>query len=228
MPSTGVPAIDWFLTLLAAPWGYVIVFSITIIENLLVVGSFTPGETFVIAAAFVAANENLGLAGVWVASVIGTIIGSNVSYTIGRRFGMAAVRRLVCRVASSRPGRVLKISDDMLDDVQEHFDDHGVKTVFISRFAVGAKNMVPAVAGAVRMPVFWFELYTFIGAIVYTTLMCTIGWLLGHNIKLAIRVASTISWVGLGILIIFVTAAWLTARSLRRRRAARKAAEDAE
>lgn len=227
MPTTGVPLIDTFLALLAGPLGYLIVFGITIFENLLVIGSFTPGETVVIAASFVAANNELALRYVWIASVFGTIIGSNISYSIGRRAGMEAVRRAVLRAADTRLGRMLKISDEGLEDVQEHFDEQGVKTVLISRFAIGAKNMVPAVAGATKMPVFWFELYTVIGAVLYTSMMCAIGWFLGENIDAAVRVASTIGYVGLGILILFVAGAWITARQVRRRRAARKAAEEA-
>lgn len=228
MPSTGLPLIDAFLALLAGPLGYLIVFGITIFENLLIIGSFTPGETVVIAAAFVAANNELALRYVWITSVLGTIIGSNISYSIGRRAGMDAVRRPVLRIADTRLGRMLKISDEGLEDVQEHFDEQGVKTVLISRFAIGAKNMVPAVAGATKMPVFWFELYTVIGAVLYTSMMCAIGWFLGENIDAAVRVASAIGYVGLGILILFVAGAWVTARQVRRRRAARKAAEGAE
>jgi membrane-associated protein len=201
--QTGVPIIDWFLQLLDA-WGYLIVFGFTIFENLFIVGSFTPGETVVIAAAAVAANGQLLLAGVAIASIVGTVIGSNVSYFLGRRAGLSRVQATADRIAASRMGRLLRIDPSGLDEVEHHFHTHGAKTVLISRFAIGAKNFVPAVAGATRMPVFWFEAYTLLGAVLYTSIMCAIGWFLGANLHRAMQVASGVSYAGLGLLVLFL------------------------
>lgn len=215
MPQTGVAIIDWFLAALDA-WGYLIVFGFTVFENLFVVGSFTPGETVVIAAAVVASRGMLNIWLVGVASLVGTIVGSNISYWAGRRAGLEAVRDFVRRVADTPIGRLVRIDDSGLDEVHAHFHTHGAKTVFISRFAMGVKNFVPAVAGATRMPVFWFELYTFLSAIAYTTIMCTIGWFLGANLDIALRVASGIGWFGLTILAVFVVVLYFARRRLRR------------
>ncbi len=95
----------------------------------------------------------------------------------------------------------------------------------MSRFAIGAKNFVPAVAGATRMPVFWFELYTFFGAVLYTTLMCLLGWFLGENLDLALRVASGIGWVGLFVFGVFVAGVIIARNRMRARRSA-QAPED--
>ena len=51
-PVTGIWLVDWFLSLLD-DWGYLVTVAATIIENLFVIGSFTPGETVVMAASFV-------------------------------------------------------------------------------------------------------------------------------------------------------------------------------
>jgi len=222
IPSTGFPIIDWFLALLDA-WGYLLVFGFTIFENLFVVGSFTPGETVVIAAATVAANGRLLIAGVWIASFLGTVLGSNISYWAGRRAGLDAVKAFATRMAATRVGRVVRIDAAALDDVRDHFHKHGSKTVLISRFAIGAKNFVPAMAGATKMPVFWFELYTALGAILYTSLMCLIGWFLGENLDLAIRVASGIGYAGLGLFLLFLAAIWYGRAQYRKRRKADEA-----
>lgn len=217
MPQTGVPIIDWILSAMAQ-WGYLIVLFFTIFENLFVVGSFTPGETIVIAASFVANNEQLMLRGVWIASVVGTVAGSNISYWLGRRGGMEAVKAFTDRIASTRIGHFLRIDASGIDEVHLHFHTQGAKTVLLSRFAIGAKNFVPAVAGATRMPVFWFELYTFIGAVLYTSLMCAIGWFLGQNFDLALRVASTVGWAGLLIMALFFGGVVAARRRIRARR----------
>ncbi len=217
MPQTGIAIVDWFLAALAT-WGYLIVFGFTVFENLFVLGSLTPGETVVIAAALVASKGQLAIMGVWIASVIGTVVGSNVSYWLGRRAGLGAVASFTERIAATRVGRLFRIDPSGVDEVHDHFHTQGAKTVFIARFAIGAKNFVPAVAGATKMPVFWFELYTLIGAVVYTSLMCTIGWFLGENIDVALRVASGIGWVGLAVLAFFIGGVLVARRRITARR----------
>lgn len=226
-PQVGIPVIDWFLNLLDA-WGYLIVFIFTIFENLFIIGSMTPGETFVISAAFVSNGGSLSLPLVWISSFAGTMIGSNITYVLGRRAGMQSVHAFVERLASTRLGRLFKIDPAVLDEVREHFDTDGSKTVFFSRFAVGAKNFVPAVAGAVRMPLFWFEFHTVFSAVVYGTLMCAIGWFLGENMDVALRVATSAGWVGLLIMIVFLAFLVAGRRRLKARKAARAAAEGSD
>ncbi len=217
MIQTGIPIVDWFLAALDS-WGYVIVFGFTVFENLFVVGSFTPGETVVIAAAFVASRGNLIISLVWIASVIGTVVGSNVSYWLGRRAGLQAVHDFTERLSQTRVGRLFRIDATDVNEVRTHFHTHGAKTVLISRFAVGAKNFVPAVAGATRMPVFWFELYTLFGAVLYTSIMCALGWFLGENFDLALRVASGIGYAGLLVFALFVAGVIIARNRFRARK----------
>lgn len=225
-PQTGVPILDWFLGFLDA-WGYLLVFFFTIFENLFVIGTLTPGETIVIAASFVASGGGLKLTLVWIISVIGTVIGSNVSYQLGKRAGIDKVRAFAERASHTRIGKILRIDPSGLDEVEAHFEADGSKTVYFSRFAVGAKNFVPAMAGAVGMPVFWYEFHTVLGAITYTSLMCVIGWFLGQNLNAAVRVASSISWVGLLLLIIFIVVLNVGRRRVKARRELAEALESA-
>jgi len=218
MPQTGIAVVDWFLAALQS-WGYLIVFGFTIFENLFVVGSLTPGETIVIAASLVASQDQLVIGVVWLASVLGTIVGSNISYWLGRRAGIGAVQSFVDRAAATKVGKLVRIDASSLEEVHTHFHTQGAKTVLISRFAIGAKNFVPAVAGATRMPVFWYELYTVIGAMLYTTLMCAIGWFLGENLDVALTVASGIGYVGLAIFALFLIGLLLARRRLKGRSA---------
>lgn len=198
IPSTGNPIIDWILGLLVA-YGYLIVLGITIFENLFVIGSLTPGETVVMAAAFVAAGGGLSLPLVWTASVLGTTIGSNLSYWFGHARGRAALDALGLRVEGTRVGRLVGIHRGSMAEAEEYFVRYGSKTIFISRFAWGLKNFMPVVAGASRMRLFWFELWTLLGAVTYTSVMCAIGWFLGKSFERAMSVAGGIAWVGFAI-----------------------------
>jgi len=221
-PTTGIGILDWFLAAMHS-YGYLIVFGFTIFENLFIVGSFTPGETFVIAGGFTAAQGGLSLAGVWVASVLGTLVGSNISFWFGHRQGRATLEAIAERLECTRLGRFVGIHRGSMQEAEGYFERWGSKTIFLSRFAVGMKNFMPVVAGASKMPVWAFELWTLAGAITYTTAMCAIGWFLGQNFDIALRVAGTISYAGCLVILVLLGAIVV----LRRRARAREAAEAA-
>ena len=189
-PVTGVPVLDWFLSALDA-WGYLIVVLFTVSENLFVIGSFTPGETVVMAAGFVSEMGGLNPWVVGVSSLLGTMIGSNLSYWFGRRGGRDALIKWGGRVFDAE--RIIA--------AEEYFEQHGNKTVLVSRFAAGFKNFVPVIAGASRMRLWIFELYTLIGALAYTTLMVTLGVVFADNFDKALRIARNITWFGLLLLV---------------------------
>jgi len=174
-PVTGIAWLDAFLGVMGA-WGYLIAFMGALLENLFIAGSFMPGETVVMAAAFVASRDpRLMIVGVWVISVLGTMAGSNLSYWIGYRGG----RPLVDRIAGRWP-RLMR----GLSDAEEYFEIHGTKTVFIARFTAGFKNFVPTLAGVSRMRLRAFESYTLLSAVVYTTGLAVLGYYFGANLDL--------------------------------------------
>ena len=73
--------------------------------------------------------------------------------------------------------------------------------MLISRFAAGFKNFVPVIAGASKMRVWIFELYTLIGAIIYTTLMVSLGWIFAENFDRALAIARGLTWFGFVVLV---------------------------
>src|SRR5512135_2198324 len=89
-------AVDWSLAALAV-YGLVIVLAATALENVFIVGSFVPGDIITAAAAFTASTpqgEHLSIWGLLAVATVGSLIGMNVSYFIGRRGG----RDLIARV----------------------------------------------------------------------------------------------------------------------------------
>jgi membrane-associated protein len=207
VPQTGFAPLDWFLALLDT-WGHLIVIGFTISENLFVIGSFTPGETVVMAAGFVSEAGGLNPWLVGVSSLIGTLTGSNLSYWFGRRGGRDALLRWGGRF----------VDEERLTAAEEYFELHGNKTVLVSRFAAGFKNWVPVIAGASRMRLWIFELYTFIGAVIYTTLMIMLGRIFAENFDRALAIARNITWFGLFLLVaMFIALIWARRRFIARK-----------
>ncbi|MHB1135341.1 MAG: DedA family protein [Coriobacteriia bacterium] len=207
MPTTGFAPLDWFLSLLDA-WGHLIVVGFTISENLFVLGSFTPGETVVMAAGFVSEMGGLNPWLVGVSSLLGTMTGSNLSYWFGRRGGRKALLKWGGKF----------FDEERIVAAEEYFELHGNKTVLVSRFAAGFKNFVPVIAGASRMRLWIFELYTFIGALIYTTLMVMLGRIFADNFDRALAVARNLTWFGLFLLLaMFAMIFWGRRRYIARK-----------
>jgi len=202
---TGIPIVDWALGLLDT-WGYHLVVFFTIFENVFLIGTFTPGDTVVISAAFMASPERstLSLWLVWTLSVIGTMIGCNISYLFGRKGG---------RPALTKHGHRFHFTEERIAQAEAYFTIYGPRALFFSRFATGLKHFVPVIAGASRMPVLHFQGWTLLSAIAQTSLMVAIGVFVGENFDWALNVARGFGVLGL---IIFTSLAVLLVLGRRR------------
>ncbi len=222
-PLTGIAWIDAVLAVLATH-GYLAVFGGGVFENLFIVGGFFPGETIVMGVSFLASrSQGLNPLVIWLVSVLGTMTGSNISYGIGHRGG----RPLLDGIARRFPrmeGGIFK--------AEEYFEIHGSKTVFFASFTAGFKNWVPTLAGAGRMPLPVFELYTLLSAIVYSTGLVVIGYFFGDRMP-AITAWFKRAGVWATIVVVAVVAGYVALRVWRSRRisaevAEHEAAEEAE
>ena len=169
---TGIAWLDVILGFMSAH-GYLATFFGGLLENVFVVGGFMPGETVVMAVAFLASQtKELSVVVIWFASILGTMAGSNISYAIGHAGG----RPMLLRIGRRFP----KLEAGMFK-AEEYFELHGSKTIFISRFTAGFKNWMPTIAGATRMRLDVFEVYTLLSAVVYSTGLVIIGYFFGDN-----------------------------------------------
>jgi membrane protein DedA with SNARE-associated domain len=190
--------LEWALAGLAV-YGYRIVFAATALENVFVLGSFVPGDVVTAGAAVAATTPEGAHLSPWLliaVATIGSLIGNNISYTIGRRGGRELIERI---------GPRFGIDVTAIEATEEYFSVHGSTTILIGRFVAVLKNIAPAVAGASRMNLFWFELYSLIAALAYSCVLVGVGWFLGENFQAGLRYFGMASWllfaavIGVGI-----------------------------
>jgi membrane-associated protein len=194
---------NWALATLGAH-GYLIVLAATTLENIFIAGSFTPGDLITAAAAVVAATHAGADLSPWLLIVVGTIgsvIGANISYFIGYRGGRELIERL---------GPRFGINTQAIEAAEEYFFNHGAETVFLARYVAVLKNVAPALAGASRMSLWWFEGYSFLGALVYCSGLVGIGWFLGANFRIGLKYFGAMSW--LMLFVVFAGGIWLWTR----------------
>lgn len=174
--------------------GYPIVLVITVLKNIFVVGPVTPGEGVVVAAAFLSSPHYgiLWWPAVWLAAVTGTVLGSNISFYLGRKHGRDALLRY---------GERFRICEERIARAERYFETHGAKTVFVGRFAFGFKNYVPLIAGVSRMAPLSFQLYTVLGAIAYTSFIMAVGYLIGGNLELALAFIVQVGYAGAAVMV---------------------------
>lgn len=222
IPATGIALVDAALRLLVEH-AYLITLLATVLENLPVIGSLTPGETIVLAAGFVASlspNDAIVPVAVFIVAFIGSLAGSNVSYLIGRRGGRPALERY---------GHRVKLGERRIKDAEGYFERHGHRTILLGRFAPGIKNLAPLLAGVSHMDLLVFEFYTVVGAAVYAAAMVALGYFFGSNFSLLLKIVSRIGWGALALFVIVVGGGWLFERRryIRRREAVDIAAAEA-
>ena len=98
------------ITQLVETYGYWLLFALVAVESF---GIPLPGETALVTAAAAAALGRLNIALVIAAAASGAIVGDNAGYWIGRKGGLALVRRY---------GRHVGLSEAKLDRAHHFFE----------------------------------------------------------------------------------------------------------
>lgn len=185
------------VTELLQSYGYVFLFLVVALESL---GVPLPGETALLASAALAASGRMDIAVVIILAAAGAIIGNATGYWIGRKGGIALVRRY---------GRLVRLSDARLARVRRYFERHGAKTVFFGRFIALLRTWAAVFAGVGEMPYLVFTVYNATGGIVWACVIGAIGYLFGRHLNRLESIVGDASWALAGGLALLIAAIWL-------------------
>lgn len=193
------------LSSLAGPIAYLVVAALAALEASAFIGLFIPGELALLTGGYIAHQGNASLGLMMGAAAVGAIVGDSLGYEIGRRFGPALQRsRLGRKVGTERWGRA-----------EAYLEARGGQAVFAGRFIGVLRALVPAVAGASRMPYRQFLAWNALGAAIWAPGTVLVGYLAGSSYKRVERYAGPAGLVVLGAAAA-VTAVVLTARWIAR------------
>jgi membrane protein DedA with SNARE-associated domain len=186
--------IDALRPYLEAPWGYLVVGVATFLENSVGAGVIIPGETLVILGGVYAGLGALWLPLVSFVAVLGAVLGDNVGFWIGRRFGRGFVER---------HGRKLFVTPERLVTAERYYQRHGGKTVFLGRFIPVVRSVGFIVAGIAGMEWRRFLAYDVAGAVIWGIGHSVLGYVLGASYERWERYATP---VGLALLVVLLFA----------------------
>jgi membrane-associated protein len=93
--------------------------------------------------------------------------------------------------------------------LQSFFATHGSKAVFMARFIAGARFMAGPMAGAARMPFLRFLGWNVLGALLWCSMVITVGYLVGDELERAAQLAHLASyWMALAAFLL-LAAIWV-------------------
>jgi membrane protein DedA with SNARE-associated domain len=184
--------VDQQLLQLVEHFGYLIIFLGVGIESL---GVPVPGETVLIIGAVLAAQGHLQPWAVAAVAVAGAVIGDNIGYYIGRRWGHRLIRmRGLRRIYDPRRVAV----------AERFFARHGWTAVFFGRFIAILRIFAGPLAGMHKMPWTHFVIANLSGAVVWVAAVVTAGLLVGGNLDRIIQLVSRAGYIGLGLAVVLV------------------------
>jgi len=131
-----------------------------------------PSEAVMPFAGFLAYEGKMSMPWIALASTLGSIVGSMVSYWLGMYGG----RPLVLKI-----GRYLLLNVHHLDATERFFKRFGGATVFICRFIPVVRHFISIPAGMGRMPLAQFLIMTAVGALCWNMFLAWAGWKLKEN-----------------------------------------------
>ncbi|GMQ76312.1 MAG: hypothetical protein BMS9Abin01_1584 [Gammaproteobacteria bacterium] len=184
--------------------GYWIAFFAALLETALVVGLLLPGSTLLLILGALSASGHLDFNGVLWFGIAGAVLGDNINYWLGRRYGQRWTR-----------SGVWFLKQDNFDEARRFFDAHGAKSVFLGRFIPGVKELAPFVAGSVGMRSHTFLFWNLLGAIGWGLEWVGAGYLFARSLTLAQLWLSRVGLL-LAALLILSLLLWMLKRFILR------------
>jgi membrane protein DedA with SNARE-associated domain len=166
-----------------------------------------PSEAVLPFAGFLVTDGAFSLWGVILVSTLGSLVGSLLSYGLGRFGG----RRFVARY-----GRYLLLNQGDLERTDRFFQRWGLTAILAARFIPIARHLISIPAGLAGLPVLHFSVFTIAGAGLWNAFLTGCGLLLREHWKAVLRYGYIFDIAVMAVLL--GLAALFVLRHLRRRK----------
>jgi len=144
--------------------GVWVTFLIIFAESGLLIGFFLPGDSLIFTAGLLASQGHFNIWYFLIGGSIAAIVGDNVGYAFGRKFGP--------RIFSREDSWLFK--KDHVEKAKHFYEKHGPWTIVLARFTPVVRTFAPILAGVGRMNYRTFVIYNIVGGLVW---VWGLGWL---------------------------------------------------
>jgi len=131
-----------------------------------------PSEIIMPFSGYLVFTGEMTLWAVALAGAVGCVLGSLVAYWVGAYGGRPLVEKY---------GKYVLISHHDLNLADRWFQKHGEITIFIGRLLPVVRTFIAFPAGVARMNLWRFNLYTFVGSLIWCYALGWIGMKLGEH-----------------------------------------------
>jgi membrane protein DedA with SNARE-associated domain len=167
-----------------------------------------PSEIVLPFAGYLSQRGELALGWVLVAATLGALTGAVALYGFAATVGQERASALLARIPL--------VDREDVDRASDWFARHGRSAVLLGRLVPGVRSLVSLPAGAQRMPLGQFVVYTAIGSLVWNSLLVGGGYALGTQWDRVQAYADWLDYLLIGSLLLVV--GWLALRRVRARR----------
>jgi len=153
-----------------------------------------PSEVILPLSGYLLSLYNFGFCGLILGVIVatsGATLGSLVYYYLALKLGRKFIERY---------GKYFLIDNKKLRAAENWFMKHGKKTVFLGRMLPGIRELISLPAGFSKMNLRDYLLFTFLGSLIWSSLLTSLGYFFGENWKsLQLEKISNIIFVGISL-----------------------------
>jgi membrane-associated protein len=151
-------------------WAYVVLFAMVFAETGLLLGFFLPGDSLLFTLGVVAGAGQFNPITITILLIVAAIVGDSTGYALGWHFGP--------KIFNREESWFFKKA--YVDQTQNFFTKHGVKTIIYARFVPVVRTFAPFMAGVGRMDYRKFLFYNVLGGLIWVPLIVMAGYFLGE------------------------------------------------
>ena len=165
-----------------------------------------PSEAVLPFAGYLVAQGQFNFWITLIIATIGTVIGSLISYYIGKILGSKFVERY---------GKYVFLKKHDIDWAHKWFEKHGEKMIFVCRFIPAIRHVISLPAGTAEMKIEKFIAYTAAGGFLWNAILLVAGMQLGREWESIAHYAQYLDLVV--ILIVVFGIAWFILRHMKKK-----------
>lgn len=135
-----------------------------------------PSELVLLLSGFNVSEGNFNVVETVLFATVGSVVGAWILYAAGRLIDESRLEALVAGV-----GKYLGIKRKDVETGFRWFERHGTAVIFFGRLIPIVRSVVSIPAGAEKMPLVRFTLWTTLGSAIWNTVWICIGWGLGDR-----------------------------------------------
>lgn len=167
-------------------WGYPLMFLLMILE----------GPIVTLGVAFLASMGIFNIFVVLILSILGDIIGDIILYLIG----YLSEKKII-----SKNQKFLRSDSQIISAIKRNFEKNGAKIVFFTKLTTGLCYPTFILAGITKLNFKKFLLFSFLGGIVWSSLLVILGFYFGQLAEKIENYIKYSGWIIFGIAIFLVS-----------------------